>query len=142
MLVSLAGPAVAADAKLESGSVCEFSLNSALFNHTRRNGFLNLSGETRRVVCPMVKEDLSIDAVISVDVLTSTGISGNDCQLSSRPFGGGSLSFSAPNSVAFVDGARQFVHWDAVPAPGGTAMEVECPVPDGESIFSIQHAED
>jgi hypothetical protein len=138
---SLAAPALAADAKLESGSVCSFSNNSTFLSHAKRNGFRNDSGGDELVVCPVVKENLGVAASTSLDVLTSVAVNGGACSVTTRPFGGGSVTVHNPDSVEFNNGT-QFVHWDAVPTPGGTAVEVECTLPDGEQIFSIQHAED
>jgi len=114
-VLSLAAPAVAADAKLESGSVCSFSDNSAFFSHAKRNGFRNDSGATRVVVCPMVKETLGVASTISVDLLTSNGVNGNLCRVTTRPFGGGTVTTHAPDLVDF-NGPTQFVHWNAISA--------------------------
>jgi hypothetical protein len=134
---------MAQDAKLVSGADCSFADGPTFAAHNKFSQFQNSSGATRTVICPIVKDDIA-GSVNYVQLLTSSSatFSPNGCIVTRRPANGGGLSsFPHATTQNNLNGTR-FVIWSPIQQTNGTALAVQCTVPTGDTIFSVQHSEE
>jgi hypothetical protein len=127
-----------AEAKLITGAACSFTDGFAFAAHDKSSQFFNLSGSTRGVVCPIVKD--SIGGNLNAVSLLTSQFPFTQCNITRRPFIGGGLAFFAPANVTNNGNGTQYINWSSIPAPA-TSVAVVCSLPTSQTILSVQYDE-
>jgi hypothetical protein len=142
-LMAFSGGALAEDGKVYMGAQCTWQ-NATAANHSSHRLY-NSTGTIQNSSCPVTREILSTEAVITYAAATTTDAV-TRCRLEMRPSDGGSLVGWNHYNIANLGGGIRRFEWFGGDSAGNAysraGLAIECSMPEGSSLYLYELREE